>query len=328
MTSFSSVLDVFNNGGLSTNCTPAPTPSPAAGAPVTIVIEGPVQNINVNVITISGIDVVLSSGDPMLATLQIGDIVRVGGNLQVNGATVVIVAVTVVEIDITSVTPTPVPAGSGPVTIVIEGPVQNINVNIVTVSGINVVLNPGDPVLATLQIGDVVRIGGNAQLSGTTIVIVAVTVVIINAPEATATPSPAPETTPEATSQPGGDLPVTIVIEGPVQNINVNIITIYDIDIEVNPSDPILTVIQIGDVIRVEGDVQQGSGNTIIIIAVTVVIVDIDVVVNTDGQVWRDPGNCGNPPPPWAPANGWRRRCQGGGGNGGGNGRGGDDDDD
>ena len=27
--------------------------------------------------------------------------------------------------------------------------------------------------------------------------------------------------------------------------------------------------------------------------------------------IWQDDGkNCGNPPPPWAPANGWRRRCE------------------
>src|SRR5690606_15355641 len=41
------------------------------------------------------------------------------------------------------------------------------------------------------------------------------------------------------------DLPVTIVIEGPVETININIITIYGIEIEINPDDPILTVIQI-----------------------------------------------------------------------------------
>ena len=36
----------------------------------------------------------------------------------------------------------------------------------------------------------------------------------------------------------------------------------------------------------------------------------------TTGEAWRDRGNCSNPPPPWAPAHGWRRRCEGGGGSG------------
>jgi hypothetical protein len=38
--------------------------------------------------------------------------------------------------------------------------------------------------------------------------------------------------------------------------------------------------------------------------------VEVDVNVNPQsGEVWRDKGNCQNPPPDWAPANGWRRRC-------------------
>jgi hypothetical protein len=111
-----------------------------------------------------------------------------------------------------------------------------------------------------------------------------------------------------------GGLLVTIVIEGPVQNININIITIYDIDIELNADDPLLTVIQIGDNVRVEGNMTN-RGDTIIIIAVTVVVVDVDIVISDDHTVvWRDNGNCGNPPPPWAPAHGWRRRCENRGG--------------
>lgn len=143
------------------------------------------------------------------------------------------------------------------------------------------------------------------------------------APEVTETPSPEatetpePETTPEA-----GQTPIIIVIEGPVQEINVNIITIFDIDIELEIDDPVLTVIQVGDVIRVEGELFD-RGTTIIIVAVTIVFVEIDIVIN-DGIIWRDPGDCSNPPPPWAPADGWRRRCEGGGSGGGG----GNDDDD
>ena len=111
-----------------------------------------------------------------------------------------------------------------------------------------------------------------------------------------------------------GGLPVTIVIEGPVQNININIITIYDIDIEINPDDPLLTVIQLGDHIHIEGNMQD-QGDTIIIVAVTIIIIDVDIVIGDDNTVvWRDDDGCGNPPPPWAPAHGWRRRCENRGG--------------
>lgn len=120
------------------------------------------------------------------------------------------------------------------------------------------------------------------------------------------TPAVTPEATPESTSTPGG-LPITIVIEGPVQAINVNIITIYNINIELDPNDPNLQIIQIGDILHIEGDTEELNG-TIIIIAINVIIINVDVDPGT-GEIWRDDGNCSNPPPPWAPAHGWHRRC-------------------
>jgi hypothetical protein len=129
--------------------------------------------------------------------------------------------------------------------------------------------------------------------------------------------TPAPTVTPSLTPTPGGTvtpggLPITIIIEGPVQEINVNIITIYDIDIIVGDDDPILGIIQIGDILHVEGDTDDING-TIIIIAINITIINVDINVDT-GEFWRDDGNCSNPPPPWAPAHGWRRRCQNPGG--------------
>ncbi len=124
-------------------------------------------------------------------------------------------------------------------------------------------------------------------------------------PEVTVTEMPTEEAT-ETVGGPG----TTIIIEGPVQVINVNIITIYDINIQVDEHDPVLTNIHIGDFVRVEGN--AASGPTLIVVAVTVFVVNVDVVVsNNNVVIWQDDGkNCGNPPPPWAPANGWRRRCE------------------
>jgi hypothetical protein len=136
---------------------------------------------------------------------------------------------------------------------------------------------------------------------------------------ATPTPTPAatqestPEATPESTAtimpevtvEPGS--PVIIVIEGPVQAINGNIIIIFNINIQLDPNDPNLKIIKIGDIVHIEGT-PTGNG-TIIIIAVTVIIINVDVNPST-GDVWRDDDHgCGNPPPPWAPAHGWHRKC-------------------
>lgn len=74
------------------------------------------------------------------------------------------------------------------------------------------------------------------------------------------------------------DTDVTIIIEGPVTSINTNIVTIFDMDIEIAPNDPSLTWLQVGDTVRVEGGV-RGTGNTIVIVAVNVVVVDVDIVI-------------------------------------------------
>ncbi|MBZ0290139.1 MAG: hypothetical protein K8I30_21125, partial [Anaerolineae bacterium] len=125
------------------------------------------------------------------------------------------------------------------------------------------------------------------------------------------------EASPEITPTP---YPV-IVVEGPVEHVNGNIIIIYGIEIAVDPSDPILSTIQVGDTVHVEADYES---ETTSIVAVTVEPVpptpgsggvdvnpptgEVDVNPST-GEVWQDTGSCANPPPDWAPANGWRRRC-------------------
>lgn len=156
----------------------------------------------------------------------------------------------------------------------------------------------------------------------------------------TAIPIPSEELT--LTGTPSDIQDMMIVVEGPVSDIQLNVITIYDLEIVLQPDDPILSLIQIGDEVRVEGVVEENEG-VIVVVAVTVTSINVEVFVGDNGQVWRDSGDCSNPPPDWAPANGWRRRCEGGGGNsgggnngqggnpGGGNGRGrgnNDDDDD
>jgi hypothetical protein len=111
---------------------------------------------------------------------------------------------------------------------------------------------------------------------------------------------------------------VVIVIEGPVTQVEGNVVTIFNFNIQFEDGDPRLAVIQIGDVIRIEG---EWDDNQPVIIAIVIIFVDVDVVI-FEGNIWRDSGNCQNPPPAWAPANGWRRRCANPGNSGGGRGRG------
>ena len=43
-------------------------------------------------------------------------------------------------------------------------------------------------------------------------------------------------------------------------------------------------------------------------VTLNIVIINVDVNPGT-GEIFRDTGDCSNPPPPWAPAHGWHRRC-------------------
>jgi hypothetical protein len=128
-------------------------------------------------------------------------------------------------------------------------------------------------------------------------------------PTATLTPTENAIGLPTATASPTLQ-PGIVVVEGPVQSINGSVVVIHDIEIEVDPNDPILGVIQVGDQVRIEGTIDT-DGTTVGVVAITIVVVNVDVSVSPDGDVWRDTGNCSNPPPDWAPAHGWRARCEG-----------------
>jgi hypothetical protein len=128
--------------------------------------------------------------------------------------------------------------------------------------------------------------------------------IITPTPATTPTPIPSPTIiTPEATQE------VTIVIEGPIETINGNVMTIFGNTVELQPTDPLLATIRIGDVLRVEGNLVS-RGEVHVLMAVRVIYVEVEVNVNPQtNDVWRDDGSCNNPPPDWAPAHGWRRRC-------------------
>lgn len=184
-----------------------------------------------------------------------------------------------------------------------------------------------------------VLIGGGALLWGVLGGGIVPAVVETVTPTATVTASPTLTLTPTATLTPtltptasatatlSAALTATpqesvLVIQGPVSAVLGNVITIYDFEIVLEPDDPYLTVIKIGDVIRIEGDDDGG-----IIQVINLTFVNVGVVVQGN-QAWRD-DDCSVGPPPWANANAnaWRSRC-GPAPAGGGGGDHDDDDDD
>lgn len=103
--------------------------------------------------------------------------------------------------------------------------------------------------------------------------------------------APDAEATPEVTAEPDDDddLPITIIIEGPVEAINVNIITIFSLEIEVDEDDPILLELVIGDNIHIEGNISVEDG-AIVIIVVNITIIQIDIIIGDDPTSSRTSG--------------------------------------
>jgi hypothetical protein len=158
----------------------------------------------------------------------------------------------------------------------ISGPIAAVGTGTVTISGLTVDVSGITNV--TLTPGSVITVTG--YMSPTNIIVAQT--VVINIVSATLTPTPATpvaatatgtlsatpavtgtlSATPAVTATATPSSNVIIVIEGPVINIVNNFITIYDFDIEVEANHPILNLIQIGDLVRIEG--AYGSGSVIV----------------------------------------------------------------
>ncbi len=195
-------------------------------------------------------------------------------------------------------------------TIEFSGEINAINENILTVGGITVDVGTAIVPADGLTIGMTVQVIGQPQEQ--TIIATIVVVTDFGTEPTPVPPEPAETTEPEVTQEvetPAPDVTVAptteptmvstvdpngvpiIVIEGPVQAINVTSITIFDIDIEVDPASTVLTEIRIGDTVRVEGE-SSFEGDTIVIVAVNITIVQTTLVivqnvnVNVGGAVY------------------------------------------
>jgi hypothetical protein len=116
------------------------------------------------------------------------------------------------------------------------------------------------------------------------------TVALTNTPNVTQTPLVVTTTTTPSTQATSAPI---IVIEGNIERIEGNIITIYGIPITIDSDDSILTVIQVGDTIRIEGDYVD---NVLVVIQI-VILTDRIAIEPTTGATWVDSGTCANPPP-------------------------------
>jgi hypothetical protein len=120
-----------------------------------------------NVITIYDFEIEVEANHPILNLIEPGDLLRVEGVYNSTGG--------ITSEVISNLSSAPLVSGA---TVSLDGPVESINGNIIVVNGISVQLEADDPLLQTVQVGQFVSVQGNFQGSGTTIVLVVVTVVV------------------------------------------------------------------------------------------------------------------------------------------------------
>ena len=143
---------------------------PEAGNAI-VVIEGPITSIIDNTLTINDFNVQVAPENPILSVIDVGDVVHVVGTFDSSG-----VIVANIVSNITNSTS----ASSTPVTVGLDGPVGSINGTELVVNSVPVRLDPNDPLVGKLHVGDFVRLQGNFQGSGITTVLMVINITIVN----------------------------------------------------------------------------------------------------------------------------------------------------
>jgi hypothetical protein len=139
-------------------------------------------------------------------------------------------------------------------------------------------------------------------------------------PTATASPTPTLTLSPTPAISPTATLEANIVLVGPIEAIDGSTVTVYGIAFQFDPDNALLSLLVVGDIVRIDGQIVDTNTANVSAAGIHTEPGDDTLAISEDGgTVWRDDGNCDNPPPSWAPANGWRRRCENGGNPGGGN---------
>lgn len=258
----------------------AQTTATPEGTPIEI--SGVVSQIGSGTITVAGLTVDVNS-ITLDANIIIGTTVTVTGHLSFTNV-VIAQGISIVN---TTVTPTPegtveatpelTPEATVSVTqtpnadvvIIIEGPIINIVTNIITIYDFNIEVEPTNPMLNIIEIGDVIHIEGAFGNNG-----VIVATVVSNITNITTVTTGA-----------------TVGLEGPIESINGNIVIVNGIPVQFAPNDPILATLQVGNFLNVQGNF-EGSGNTIVLVVINIVIIN-NVVVDGNPLCWFHVGGMG-----------------------------------
>jgi hypothetical protein len=133
----------------------------ATATEVVVIMEGTVDEVQANVIILSGMPIIVPENHPLLEMIDAGDTLRIEAVPNSDGRLEARVIDNLVD-----------PTNNATVGLV--GPVEAIAGNIVTINGVEVVFAVNDPLLATLEVGDFLNVEGNVELQGAVYLLVVV----------------------------------------------------------------------------------------------------------------------------------------------------------
>ena len=152
---------------------------------------------------------------------------------------------------------TPTPTGTNDVIVILEGPVTDIGDSSLTINGFTVQVDPQNPILPLLDVGDNVHVEGTLDANGR----IAAEMVSNNSDTTVVSGSPA-----------------TVSLDGPVQSISGNHLVVNSVPVQLAPNDPLAGKLKTGDFVHVQGNF-QGTGATTILVIANITIIN-NVVVN------------------------------------------------
>lgn len=155
--------------GTPATATPTPTDDDDDDDDTIIVIKGPVQSITINIIVIYNINIEVDIDNPILQIIQIGDVLYVEGRRGVDGVIIATLINNLVDAE----------DQADGASVGIQGPIELIDGNRVTVNGIIIEFDPDDPTLKTLIVGNFLDVQGNFILIGDVYVLIVINVIVI-----------------------------------------------------------------------------------------------------------------------------------------------------
>ena len=147
--------------------------------------------------------------------------------------------------------------GTSDVIVILEGPVTNIGDSSLAINGFTVQVDPQNPILPLLDVGDTVHVEGTLDASGRI-----AAEVVSNDTDTTVV----------------SGRPVTVSLDGPVESIDGNQVVVNSVPVQLAPNDPLAGKLKMGDFVHVQGNF-QGTGAATILVVVNITVIN-NVIIN------------------------------------------------